>query len=113
MTVQAPVTMIHVYGHAITIYINSLLGFSDHQTLATHDVIVRESATVSCANSARAIIDRASIFVKTHGDRIGWPFSWSIWTAARYLLTSAKATGSVQLSSGFYILGSLQELGKY
>lgn len=112
--VQAPVIMIHVYGHALTIYINSLLEFSDHQTLATHDDRVRESATVSCANSARAIIDIASMFVKTHGDRIGWPFSWSIWTAARYLLTSAKAAGSVQLSSGFYILlDSLQELGKY
>ncbi|KAK2122463.1 hypothetical protein NOF04DRAFT_1349860 [Fusarium oxysporum II5] len=109
-----PVIMIHVYGHALTIYINSLLKFSDHQTLTTHDARVRESATVSCANSARAIIDIASMFVKTHGDRIGWPFSWSIWTAARYLLTSAKAAGSVQLSSGFYILlDSLQELGKY
>ncbi|ENH62935.1 hypothetical protein FOC1_g10006401 [Fusarium oxysporum f. sp. cubense race 1] len=75
---------------------------------------VRESATVSCANSARAIIDIASMFVKTHGDRIGWPFPWSLWTAARYLLTSAKAAGSVQLPSGFYILlDSLQELGKY
>ncbi|QKD63075.2 uncharacterized protein FOBCDRAFT_209762 [Fusarium oxysporum Fo47] len=100
---MAPVTLIHVYGHAITIYINSLLGFSGHQTLATHDARVRESATVS-----------SSIFVKTHGDRIGLPFSWSIWTAARYLLTSAKVAGSVQLSSDFYILlDSLQELGKY
>ncbi|EXK76717.1 hypothetical protein FOQG_18547 [Fusarium oxysporum f. sp. raphani 54005] len=105
--------MIHVYGHALTIYINSLLEFSEHQTLATHDARVRESATVSSANSARAIIDIASMFVKTHGDRIGWPFSWSIWTAARYLLKPAKAAGSVQLSSGFYILlDSLPELGK-
>ncbi|KAK2668137.1 hypothetical protein RAB80_015517 [Fusarium oxysporum f. sp. vasinfectum] len=89
--------MIHVYGHALTIYINSLLEFSDHQTLATHDARVRESATVSSANSARAIIDIASMFVKTHGDQIGWPFSWSIWTAARYLLTSAKAAGSKEI----------------
>ncbi|KAL9561746.1 hypothetical protein ACKAV7_014138 [Fusarium commune] len=112
--VQASVIMIHVYGHALTIYINSLLELSDHQTLTTHDARVRQSATVSCANSARAIIDIASMFVKTHGDRIGWPFSWSIWTTARYLPTSAKVAGSVQLSSGFYVLlDSLQDLGKY
>ncbi|KAI7770669.1 hypothetical protein LZL87_014037 [Fusarium oxysporum] len=91
-----------------------LLELSDHQTVATHDARVRQSATVFCANSARAIIDIASMFVKTHGDRIGWPFSWSIWTAARYLLTSAKAAGSVHLSSGFYVLlDPLQDLGKY
>ncbi|KAH7158290.1 hypothetical protein DER46DRAFT_685285, partial [Fusarium sp. MPI-SDFR-AT-0072] len=112
--IQAPVVMVHAYGHALTIYINGLLEFSDHRTLETHDVGVRQSTTVSYANSARVIIDIASTFVKTHGDRIGWPLAWSIWTAARYLLTSAKAAGSIKLSSGFYILlDSLQDLGKY
>ncbi|KAF4438396.1 glycoside hydrolase family 2 [Fusarium acutatum] len=112
--IQAPVIMVHAYGHALTIYVNGLLEFSDHRTLARHDIGVRQNITVSCANSARAIIDIASTFVKTHGDRIGWPLAWSIWTAARYLLTAAKAAGSIQLSSGFNILlDSLQDLGKY
>ncbi|PNP73389.1 hypothetical protein FNYG_13287 [Fusarium nygamai] len=112
--IQAPVIMVHAYGHALTIYINGLLEFSNHQILASHDAGVRQNATVRCENSARVIIDIASTFVKTHGDRMGWPFAWSAWTAARYLLTLAKAAGSPQLSPGFYtLLDSLQDLGKY
>lgn len=112
--IQAPVIMLHAYGHALTIYMNGLLEFSDHQAISALSAGARQDASTRCAKSARAIFNIATMFVETHGDRIGWPFPWSIWTAARYLLTSAQALGSPQPSSEFYmLLACLRDLGKY
>jgi len=108
------VVMLNGYSHALTIYLYGLVEFSSHPTLSPQLSEFRTAAHQRCVKSVEAITNISSRFVDSLGDQIGWPFSWSMWTAARYLLVAAYYQGSTVLLVYFHsLLESLKKMGKF
>ncbi|KAH6871486.1 hypothetical protein B0T10DRAFT_500499, partial [Thelonectria olida] len=109
--------MLHGYFHALVIYVGGLAAASavgDLQ-LETH-ADIRQRCQEGCQRSVEAM---AQIVAKATGhvsDKLGWPFAWSIWVAARYLIIQRyKAVQDKQQTSATLLLfsGFLVKMGRF
>lgn len=114
-TTHPLVIMVHAYSHALTLFAKGFLMFSSSSSpgspLTSRQVI--DKLAEDGSHSVSAIVQLCNQAVGSMGDQLGWPFAWSIWVAARYLLVSA-ARQSSSLQAGFYTLvKALNRMGRY
>ena len=103
--------MVHAYSHSLTIFASGLIEFSGVQSL--HLPARSNSNSVEDMHSVHAIADLCTKHVDAIGDQLGWPFAWSLWTAARYLLIAAH-NHSVSPHPCFHtLLGGIGKMGRY
>ncbi|KAJ4113860.1 hypothetical protein NW768_011390 [Fusarium equiseti] len=89
------VLMLYGYFHALMIYLNGFIAS------LTPDIILpdisteaRQGSQERCLRSSKAlaeIVTRAATHVV---DNLGWPFAWSVWVAARFLISRRYTMGS-------------------
>ncbi|SPO05359.1 uncharacterized protein DNG_08046 [Cephalotrichum gorgonifer] len=105
--------MQHAYGQALLIYSNGLVEFCDQPSLALHILEIQEDAQRRCAECVETITNIASSFVDLMGDQLGWPFAWSMWIAARYLLVAAFHRSTALQPQFHTLLNYTHEMGLY
>ncbi|KAL1896560.1 hypothetical protein Sste5346_004594 [Sporothrix stenoceras] len=114
--VLAPVAMLHAYYHALTIYLHGLVAYAGHHPLGPRvDDTLRAKSWDSCATSVACLINLAGELTDRISDRVGWPFAWSMWTAARYLLALDFHYDATPTSRSQFrvLLATLRKLGCY
>lgn len=109
------VVMLHTFLHAITIHLNGLISYPPEQALASQASALRAESQHRCAQSVAALAGIASDpYLDKLADRLGWPFAWSVWVAARYSLVAelhrAEAAGPGYFDA---LLGSLDRTSRY
>lgn len=107
------VVMLHAYGHALTIYINALAQFTNRQSLSARVAVIRKDVETRCAKGVMAITEVACVAMNVIHDQIGWPFAWSMWIAARYLVTVAYHEFSVPQPQFQKLMVHIHRLGQF
>lgn len=114
-SVQSAFLMLHGYYHALVIYLNCLVAAPAHGALQSeaHSQTVRQSQD----NCLRSIESLAQLITKSAAqvsDKLGWPFAWSVWVAARYVTIHRYTTGKFepQMRTWFFLfLNLLDKMG--
>jgi hypothetical protein len=108
------VVMLHAYYHALVIHIHSLLSDPTYEALLSQLFAdTRKNSQDRCLESIRVLVEIATGWTDRNGDRLGWPFTWSIWIGARYVLVR-ESRGEASHSENFSILlNSLRRMSRY
>ncbi|KAH8701537.1 hypothetical protein BGW36DRAFT_458415 [Talaromyces proteolyticus] len=114
MGAVASITMLHAYYHALVIHAHGLLAFPAYEVFQSAPFEdTREESQSRCLHSISIIIEIVSGSAVKLGDKLGWPFTWSIWVAARYLLIQESRGGNLQREKLTIILDFLRQAGSY
>ncbi|KAJ5372593.1 hypothetical protein N7517_004599 [Penicillium concentricum] len=107
------VVLLNVYYHGLTIYLHGLTAYASQQILQLEHSDIRTNSQDICMRSVDALVYICSTFIDKVDNKIGWPFTWSIWVAARCLLAS-EYNGCGQTAPHFdTLLEYLRKMGKY
>ncbi|XEV04846.1 hypothetical protein FSHL1_010133 [Fusarium sambucinum] len=92
--IQPAVLMLNGYFHALTIYLNGYLvtpaqGIVNLET----DPECHQRSQERCLSSSRIVAEIIAKAGLQAVDKLGWPFSWSAWVAARFLISQRYNTG--------------------
>ncbi|KAH6995894.1 hypothetical protein BKA56DRAFT_695198 [Ilyonectria sp. MPI-CAGE-AT-0026] len=105
--------MLHAYYHASTIYLNGLMAFPFEESLYAQRLDFRKDSQDTCMRSVESMVEICSSATDKVRDSLGWPFAWSVWVAARYLLVS-EYNGCCQSPQYFDILlQSVKKMARY
>ncbi|RBR13265.1 uncharacterized protein FIESC28_08231 [Fusarium coffeatum] len=89
------VLMLHGYFHAVMIYLHGFLAVPAKGLAAPEiNAETRQGSENRCLRSSTAlaeIVTQAAVHVI---DKLGWPFAWSVWVAARFLISRKYIMGS-------------------
>ncbi|KAG7285776.1 hypothetical protein NEMBOFW57_008070 [Staphylotrichum longicolle] len=113
-SVVPSILMLHAFFHGMMIQLHGVIAYPPDQNLASHASQLPTDSRQQCLESA-AVVIRIATDVATDdiGDRLGWPFAWSLWVAARYLLV-AELNGAETSRHHFdALLGSLKQMSQY
>lgn len=113
-SVVPSILMLHTFFHGMLIQLHGVIAYPPDQNLAGHASQVLTDSQQQCAASA-AIVMRiaADVTAEDIGDRLGWPFAWSIWVTARYLLV-AELNGAEAPQDRFdVLLFTLKQMSQY
>lgn len=105
--------MLHAYSHALVVYLNGLIMSCNQTSLQDLLSHIRQEAHRNCMRSVFILSDMASSVDGVMDDQLGWPFTWSVWTAARYLLATASQEGSMLPRQFESLTLSLQRMGRF
>ncbi|KAH6970314.1 hypothetical protein DER45DRAFT_551734 [Fusarium avenaceum] len=108
--------MLHSYYHGLNIHLHGLVAFPSDQYCSSQSFEFQQQSHAACTKSVSHLVEMCSSFHSKIWDKIGWPFAWSLWVAARYLLCSKYNNSPDGSGSGqqLEVLSqSLQDLGKY
>jgi hypothetical protein len=107
--------MLHSYYHGLNIHLNGLVAFPSDQYRSSQLFESQQQSHAACTKWVLHLLEMYSSFRSKIRDKIGWPFAWSLWVAARYLFcskyNSPDGPGSGQQLE--VLSHSLQDLGKY
>ncbi|KAL6912442.1 hypothetical protein FSST1_010202 [Fusarium sambucinum] len=92
--IQPAVLMLNGYFHALTIYLNGYLvtpaqGIVNLET----NPECHQRSQERCLSSSRIVAEIMAKAGLQAVDKLGWPFSWSVWVAARFLISRRYNTG--------------------
>ncbi|RFN43887.1 positive regulator of purine utilization [Fusarium flagelliforme] len=89
------VLMLYAYFHALMMYLNGFIAApAPGIILPDISAEARQGSQERCLRSSRAlaeIVIQAAVHVV---DKLGWPFAWSVWVAARFLISQKYTMGS-------------------
>ncbi|SPO00780.1 uncharacterized protein DNG_03528 [Cephalotrichum gorgonifer] len=82
------VAMAHAYYHSLVIYLHGLVAFPSLAGIGSHShpEAYRSASREKCASSVESLVSIASSVTKNSVAKLGWPFAWSLWVAARHIL---------------------------
>ncbi|KAK3307729.1 uncharacterized protein B0T15DRAFT_522392 [Chaetomium strumarium] len=110
------VLMLHAFFHAMVIQLHGVIAYPPEQNLATHASQLATDSRQQCLASAAMVVGIADVVAAEDvGDRLGWPFAWSLWVTARYLLVAKLNSAAEAASEGHFhvLLGSLKQMSQY
>ncbi|KAM5353549.1 hypothetical protein ACJ41O_000199 [Fusarium nematophilum] len=86
--------MLYAYFHSLVIYVNGFVAVPAHGALQSeaHSEI-RQQCLERCLRSSEVLVQIVTKAAGQVGDKLGWPFAWSIWVAARFLVARRCVTG--------------------
>ncbi|KAM0269442.1 hypothetical protein ACHAQH_009731 [Verticillium albo-atrum] len=108
--------MLSVYYHALNIFLHGMVCLSHHNGIGIHSSQLdsfRSEGLESALRSVECLVGTVSTYTQSYADKLGWPFAWCVWTAARFLLAACHAGESVALDHVAKLLHSLDLLGRY
>ncbi|KAH7249623.1 hypothetical protein MRS44_007083 [Fusarium solani] len=109
--------MLHGYFHALVIYVNGFMALPSHGTLQSEAYSdTRQQCLQRCLRSLE-VLSRITTTATDHvSDKLGWPFAWSIWIAARFLIARRCITGeneSTSVARLSLFSGLLSSIGRF
>lgn len=100
--------MLHAYYHALVLHLHGLVAYlPDITTHGQLDEYILDSRQ-RCDHSLASLSAMISRLDKKISDQLGWPFTWAIWTACRYILVRNAAEGLRDMSSFYKLLECLK-----
>jgi hypothetical protein len=93
-SVVPSVVMLHSFFHGMVIQLHGVIAYPPEQTHGSHGCCSRAAADSrqQCLASATMVMriatDVTNVAADDVGDRLGWPFAWSLWVTARHLLVA-------------------------
>ncbi|KAJ4004579.1 hypothetical protein NW752_011676 [Fusarium irregulare] len=89
------VLMLHGYFHAVMIYLHGFIAVSV-QGAAAPGISAEnfQEAEGRCLRSCKALAEIVTSAALHVVDKLGWPFAWSVWVAARFLISQKHTMGS-------------------
>jgi hypothetical protein len=88
------ILMLHGYFHALMIHLNGFIA------TATRGAVALETQSEShrqsherCLRSSHALAEIVNQAALQGVNKLGWPFAWSVWVAARFLISWENITG--------------------
>ena len=113
--ISSPITVtLNAYGHALVVYLNGLIRINSRALPQDRIPELQHSSHDKCMRSVDAIVEIAAECTDATSDQLGWPFAWTLWTAARYLLVVATQNLAMPPQPQFQILtSSLHKMGKF
>lgn len=95
--IRPTIFMLYGYYYALDIYLNGFLAVPCYANLQSESHReARRRCLKRCLHSVR---DLSQIVTKVAGqtvDKLGWPFAWSVWVAARFLVARRYFTGEIE-----------------
>jgi len=107
------VVMLNAYYHGPTIYLHGLMDFSHQQGLESQLANYQQDSRASCTNSVEVLTTIGNTCLAVVGDKVGWPFSWASWQAARYCLVSQFHGRPLPQERLSKLIQHLESLSKY
>lgn len=106
--------MLLTYSHALVVHLNGLVMSCNQTPHASFISHIQQDAGEKCLQSIRIISDVTSQVTGIMDDQLGWPFAWTLWTAARYLLAVAASEDRSTPPQEFQVLtSSLGRMGRF
>ncbi|QPC69206.1 hypothetical protein HYE67_011437 [Fusarium culmorum] len=82
------VLMLHGYFHALIIYLNGFIAAPTRVSISPEiSVESHQRSQERCLRSSRALADIVTYAAVHVVDKLGWPVAWSVWVAARFLIS--------------------------
>ncbi|KAF5637401.1 positive regulator of purine utilization [Fusarium sp. NRRL 25303] len=86
--------MLYGYYYALDIYLNGFLAIPCHFNFQSDSHLdIRRQCLERCLNSVQALAQIITKVADQTVDKLGWPFAWSVWVAARFLTAQRYFTG--------------------
>ena len=106
--------MLLTYIHALVVHLNGLIMSCNQTPHASFISHIQQDAGEKCLQSIRIISEVTSQVMGIMDDQLGWPFTWTLWTAARYLLAVAASEERSTPPQEFQVLtSSLGRMGRF
>jgi hypothetical protein len=106
--------MMQAYYHALVVFLHGLAAHPPSSALASQLAAYQITSRDKCARSVDSLVQLASAGDGGHLDKLGWPFGWAIWVAARYILIAEHGGSSPFPPEHFNtLLRSLAESTRY
>ncbi|KAM0245800.1 hypothetical protein ACHAP5_005119 [Fusarium lateritium] len=88
------VLMLHGYYHALTIHLGGFIAIPTRGTVDPEtNPESRQQFQERCLRSSQAIAEIVTEAAVQVVDKLGWPFAWCVWVAARLLISWRYTTG--------------------
>ncbi|KAI6763187.1 hypothetical protein HG531_013084 [Fusarium graminearum] len=82
------VLMLHCYFHALMIYLNGFIAAPTRTSISPEITVEsHQRSQERCLRSSRALADIVTYAAVHVVDKLGWPVAWSVWVAARFLIS--------------------------
>ncbi|KAH7161782.1 hypothetical protein EDB81DRAFT_944394 [Dactylonectria macrodidyma] len=107
-----PRVMLHGYYHALKIHLHGPVAFASQHVSNSRLSDFSNDSRESCTESLEALVDLLQHMNRVM-DKVGWPFAWAIWTAARYILVAEYNGFQIPSNQFDALLECLGRLGKY
>ncbi|KAF3386924.1 hypothetical protein F1880_001324 [Penicillium rolfsii] len=108
------IVALQAYYHALVIHIHSLLNDPTCEFLLSQPINdIRRDSQDRCLHSVHVLVEIASGWTAKTGDKLGWPFVWSLWTGARYLLVQESRGDNSQSEKFSNLLDALLKMSRY
>ncbi|KAH9206149.1 fungal-specific transcription factor domain-containing protein, partial [Leptodontidium sp. 2 PMI_412] len=105
--------MLHAYYHALVLHLHGLVAYlPDVITHGQLDEYILDSRQ-RCDHSLTLLSAMISKLDKKIYDQLGWPFTWAIWTACRYILVRNDTEGLRDMSSFYNLLDCLKTSSRF
>lgn len=106
-------SLIHLHGYhfALVIYLHSMVsfpffsvhGFREHDAIEAHQ---------QCDKAVQSLARLVCSIGEKPGEKLGWPFTWPLWTAARYLMICKFHGLSFEQRDWDSLVNCLKAMGK-
>ncbi len=113
-SVVPSILMLHAFFHAMLIQLHGVIAYPPEQNLASHASQLSTDSRQQCLASAAVVVSIADVVAaEDMGDRLGWPFAWSVWVTARYLLVAELNGAETSQDHLNVLLSSLKQMSQY
>lgn len=109
--------MLHGYFHGLMIYLSSLMAVPAHGSLQSE---AHSEIRLQCQQRCMRSVDLLNRVVRKAtnqiSDKLGWPFAWSVWIAARCLVAFRFTAGSSEPQTTDTLalfVGFLDRMGRF
>ncbi|KAH7129841.1 hypothetical protein B0J13DRAFT_678898 [Dactylonectria estremocensis] len=107
-----PRVMLHGYYHALKIHLHGPVAFAAQHVSNSRLSDFSNDSRESCTESLEAFVNLLQ-HINRVMDKVGWPFAWAIWTAARYILVAEYNGFPIPPNQFDALLECLGKLGRY
>lgn len=105
---------LYAYKHALGIFLHGVVAYSSTPGLGSQLAIYQARSRQKCAEEIENLARMVALLRKEDLCKLGWPFSWAVWVAARYILIAEHGGGSIIPQRYFStFLACLRETGRY
>ncbi|KAJ5475370.1 hypothetical protein N7539_008436 [Penicillium diatomitis] len=108
------ISLLHAYYHALVIHVHSMMSDPAYEALLGEPFAnTKKDSEVRCLRSICLLSEIVSGDTEKDFDKLGWPFAWSVWVGARYLLALEAREMNPHSSKLATLLDALQSLSRY
>jgi hypothetical protein len=115
-SVVPSILMLHTFFHAMVIQLHGVIAYPPEPNLASHasQSQLPVDSRQQCLASAEVVMRiAADVAADETGDRLGWPFTWSLWVTARHLLVAELNGAEIPQDHFDALLSSLKHMSQY